>query len=659
MGEQFIDLFTASAYALVGRMYVALSSASMSWVFFTLASAGLLFALIESAVDQRPEFWLRHLFVVGLASVLTLMPQRIDLAPLTYGAPGKIEQFFGTQTGAAPHLTYWIERFGATAAAQMQSLTQHPKSFVVPGVAAQVDEIASDPASVNDPQLRANLEIWRRRLLPQILLQHPDLAQQIGDARLSGVLLDPTPAASQFVGAEAAQRAQAVQAALASANIDLPALLRAQAPMLNEITANAGAANWVIPNTPGTPASIRFGQRSAATISSRSDSSSYGDALQRGATLAADLQAQLPQAGNQVDVTGVDQLYDLLGRSVLYNAGVTITRDPAMQGILGSLCQRAGDDACRSAMSPLVAASSELRVPEPDAYNTFGVRTLIEQPIASILLSVTALILRTLSMLVVSVLPFALGIAKALAIVISTIGVWMLLWPGRVRVALTWMLGPISFVSLWSVFFNLWSDIEISLSQIAAIVGGAEHGSWSARAAMSIAISLGYMGLPSLALGVVYGESGRALYHASARLETALMLAWHTRGAIAAFGRRWLVNSPLARRWNQRAYRAVGLGPLRPLRTAGSSGAGTRHSSSAPGAKSSRSGVPSVVVRTSKAPTPPQPGSAQANTSTQGKLFADDSGTSSSARKRAPSKKAETGDAKGRPAPTTKKGDED
>jgi hypothetical protein len=98
---------------------------------------------------------------------------------------------------------------------------------------------------------------------------------------------------------------------------------------------------------------------------------------------------------------------------------------------------------------------------------------------------------------------------------------------------------------------------------IATAVANSDEGSFSASRLMSIAIALGYMGLPSLALGVVYGESGRALYHASARLETALLMAWHTRGSIVAFGRRWLVNSPMVRRWNQRAYRAVGMGSLR------------------------------------------------------------------------------------------------
>jgi hypothetical protein len=569
MGEQFIDLFTAGAYALVGRMYAALASPGLSWLFYALAAAGILVALIESAVEQRPDFWLRHLAVVGVAAVLTLLPQRIDLGPLTYGAPGRVETYFGTHTGAAPHLTYWIERMGATASVALRALTQRHPSLAVPGVAAQVDALAADPASLNDAQLKANLEIWRRRVVPQVLADRPELEALLREQQLLPTLTNPTPASAPYVGAEAARRAQAVQSLLAQSKVDLSALLAVQAPMLNQIAIDAGATPWIAQADAGASSDVRLSQRHAPAQAASGAGTAYDDALQRGDAVAGELRAQLPQADAAVNVAGIDQLYDLLGRSILYNAGVSIALDPAMRATVGSLCQTTSEANCRSALAPLVEASAKLHVSEADGYNTNSLTTMLRQPVATLLLTITSMLLLALSNLVLSVLPFALGIAKAIAIVISMIGTWLLLWPGRVRIALTWMLCPISFVSLWSVFFNLWSDIEPSLSQLASLVSGAEHGSWSARNAMSIAISLGYMGLPSLALGVVYGESGRALYHASARVETALMTAWHTRGSIAAFGRRWLVNSPLGRRWNQRVYRAMGLGPLHASRAAG------------------------------------------------------------------------------------------
>jgi hypothetical protein len=604
MGEQFIDLFTAGAYALCGRVFSALAAPAFSWLFYLLATIGIVFALIESAVEQRPDLWLRHLVAVCMASVLTMVPQAIDLRDLGYSAPGQVEQLFGTRVGAAPQITYWIERLGATAATSLRSLIHSQPALTVPGVAQQVSDIASDPASLNDPQIKANLEIWRRRLVPQILRDHPDLASQLRAADLSEALLNPAPAEPQFVGTRAAEQAQAVRSALAAASIDLAASLQTQSPLVNQIAQDAGATPWDLGSDPGATPAIRFVQRTPPT-SARPliTAAAFDDALQHGSALATQMRAQLPQADQVVAISGADQLYDNLGRSILYGAGVTIARDRAAQATIGSLCQRAGDAVCRGAMAPLIEASTHLRVSDADRYNRYDMTTILQQPITTLLLTITAVLMETLSSLVVSVLPFALGIAKAMAIVVSMIGAWLLLWPGRARVALSWMFGPISFVSLWSVLFNLWADIEPGLAQIAELVGGTDHGSWSAVRAMSIAIALGYLGLPSLALGIIYGESGRALYHASARLETALLMAWHTRGSIAAFARRWLVNSPMARRWNQRAYRAIGLGALRPAR-------GSASTPRAPSARSSKAGrAPRAGTRLPPPPPEPGPGS--------------------------------------------------
>ena len=565
MGEQFIDLFAAGAYALVGRLYGAFSAPGFSWIFYLLASAGIVFAIIQGAMEQRPEYWLRHVAAVCLAAVVTLAPRSVDITQFTYAAPGEVEKIFGTREGAAPHLTYWIERLGASAALALRSLTHQRAFLAVPGVAGQVADIVGDPASINDRQLKANLEIWRRRIVPQLLAENPELSQKISDAGLGAVLLTPTPAAAQFVGSEPAARADALRSVLAAGNYALPRMIVTQGPLVDQISRDADARNWTMDGSNSSVVSIPFAEP-VATASARrmaTTSPAFDDAMQRGDSLLRDLRGLLPSGGSFVEVKTIDQLYDLLGRSVLFCAGNRLAGDPAARAVLGSLCQRVGDAACRSAMSPVIDTANRLRVADSDRYNRPSWTSLLQQPIASALLTVTSLMLSTLSSLVVSVLPFALGVAKSMAILISVIGTWMLLWPGRARIALSWMVGPISFVSLWGVLFNIWSDIEPWLSQIATVVSDSDEGSFSARRLMTIAIALGYMGLPSLALGVVYGESGRALYHASARLETALLMAWHTRGTVAAFGRRWIVNSPMVRRWNQRAYRAIGMGPLR------------------------------------------------------------------------------------------------
>jgi len=565
MGEQFIDLFTAGAYALAARIYVAAANPALAWIFYLLASGSIVFAIVESALEQRTEFWLRHICAVCLGAVLTLTPRTIDISTLTYGAPGVIEQLFGTSVGAAPHLTYWIERLGANSATALRSLTHQTPFLAVPGFSAQVAELAADPASVNDVQVKANLDIWRRRIAPQILDSNPGLAMQLQSAGLGATFLNPVPADPQFVGTAAADRARSVREMLAGSGIDFSGIANAQASIINGISHDAGAVPWDFGTGDDQSVSVTFAQSYSPASARRLAMSDpvYDDALAKADTVLANLRSELPSGSGSVNVTSAEQIYDLLGRSILFSAGNRLATDTAARAAIGSLCQRTGTVACSQSMEPLVEAASKLRVPQGDRFNGSSWTTWLQQPIATTLLTITSLMLSTLSTLVVSVLPFALGVAKSMAILISMVGTWMLLWPGRARIALSWMVGPISFVSLWAVLFNLWSDIEPALAQIATAVGNSDDGSFSARRLMSIAIALGYMGLPSLALGIVYGESGRALYHASARLETALLMAWHTRGSIAAFGRRWIVNSPMVRRWNQRVYRAIGMGPLR------------------------------------------------------------------------------------------------
>ncbi len=81
MGEQFVDLFTAGAYALVGRIDAALASPSLAWLFYLLAAAGLIAAgsILGGQLGARigrklPPAALRAVIVcVGVAALVKLL----------------------------------------------------------------------------------------------------------------------------------------------------------------------------------------------------------------------------------------------------------------------------------------------------------------------------------------------------------------------------------------------------------------------------------------------------------------------------------------------------------------------------------------------------------------------------------------------------------
>ena len=567
MGEQYVDLFAAGAYALEGKLFDALAQPSLAWIFYTMATAGIVVSFLQSALDGSTDLWIRHLVTVAIASVLILIPQRIDLANLSYASPGSIETIFGSRFGAAPHLTYLVERFGSTAAARLRDLMHAQPVLAVPSVASQVDELTSDPATLNDPQLKANLQIWRECIVPALLRTHPDLKVAFKDPALAEALMSPPPPDPTWAGVGAARRGAAVRTLLASSDFDLASAVYDESSLLRSITDGAGADAWV--SDQGT-VRLRMSQVPPPTVDPPTTGSpAYYDAIMRGTDLAMSMISQLPQADGITQIVRVDQMHEMLGRSILYVAALSYLRQDSRLATLGSYCQRLGEVACRGAQASLSRASSVLRVQAADRYNTDTFTTWLKQPLATILLAVASLLLAALSSLVVAVLPFLLGVAKVIAILMSTIGLWMLLWPGRLRDALSWMVLPISFVALWSLLFNLWADIEPFLSTVASVVGRSDYGSFSAGRIMSIGISVGYLGLPMLAISILSGNASHALSHAGTRLEAALLMAWRTRRTVVSIGRRWVFNSPLARRWNQRVYRAVGLGTLRSNRSTG------------------------------------------------------------------------------------------
>jgi hypothetical protein len=384
---------------------------------------------------------------------------------------------------------------------------------------------------------------------------------------LVSALLNPAPSDESWVTHQVSTSATAVRTLLSKSGVDLRAAVADQSVLLRQITDAAGSDPWVAQSS---SVRIRMALQPPPTPDPPSEGSrAYYDAVLRGTTLALSMIEQLPSANEPIDVTRIEELHELIGRSVFYTAAVHYLQTESHLAILGSYCQRLGEAACRLAQTSLIQTSIAVRAPSRDRYNTADFTTWLKQPLATVLLAVASLLLGALASLIVAVLPFLLGVAKVIAILMSSIGMWMLLWPGRLRDAISWMVMPVAFVALWSILFNLWADVETFLTAIASAVSHADYGSFSAGRIMSIAVSVGYLGLPAIALSILSGNALRALDHAGARLETALLMAWRTRRTAMSFGRRWLANSPLARRWNQRVYRSVGLGTLRSIRRSG------------------------------------------------------------------------------------------
>jgi uncharacterized membrane protein len=62
---------------------------------------------------------------------------------------------------------------------------------------------------------------------------------------------------------------------------------------------------------------------------------------------------------------------------------------------------------------------------------------------------IVAALMTLFSKLVAALTPFAIAMARAIAIVLRVLGVYLLLLPGRYADSVKWMVGPIAGANLW------------------------------------------------------------------------------------------------------------------------------------------------------------------------------------------------------------------
>jgi len=180
VGEQYLDLFCAGAYALCSKLMLGLSAVSMNWLFFVLATVGIIYSIYQSLLGIGQHFWIRHLVCVAIASLMVSVPIAIPLNQLDYAAPGKIEALMNTSIGGAPILTWVTDQFFRSLNRSVRIILSGGVPTVgIPGIVAQSDELMANPRILNDVQLRANLIAWKSYVLPRLLQQDPRLMNAI------------------------------------------------------------------------------------------------------------------------------------------------------------------------------------------------------------------------------------------------------------------------------------------------------------------------------------------------------------------------------------------------------------------------------------------------------------------------------------------------
>lgn len=524
MGQGVFDFFAAAGLGISGFLLNGLNQ-NLNWFWLVLAAAGLLWSIAQSAVDEEGVvLFLKQLCCMFLSAVLIFGYLRVDLAPYSYIATGKLEATLERTTGGAILPTYAVLRVGQVLMVDGRELLSKGKSTSIPNVIVQADLLATDEDVLDDKQLKANLAIWNQIVAPYILKQDPEIESALGQAGLIQTFMVPIPSSRDFMGQRGDQAAK-VQEILASSKLGVGEMLCTLQTFIETSSTKYGGTMWSSDNGTCVDPSINVflakAPKKAATkpfIWKRPPQEAWdqGSALISSMITASGVDSKV-QA-----ITSLGQLYSAIGQSGLYIAANNYASDSDKVVTLGTACDKmstqAEPSACSitqaslaSAMGGLTASTGSGVLPIKQGFwdNVTGA---IAYAGGWTFTSIFRILVGLLSAMTAQVIPYAIGVGITCALILSAIGPYLLLWPRKFSIAMEWMIGPVAFICLWAVLHNVWTEVDtwimLLIGQIGSIIS---EDRLMGKNIAGIICSLGYLGMPFLAYTILFGSVGNAI----------------------------------------------------------------------------------------------------------------------------------------------------
>jgi hypothetical protein len=118
--------------------------------------------------------------------------------------------------------------------------------------------------------------------------------------------------------------------------------------------------------------------------------------------------------------------------------------------------------------------------------------------------------------LVAALTPFAIAMARAVTIIVSILGIYVMLLPGRFGDAIKWMIGPIAWANVWSVLFMFWWKVSEFFNDWGHRLFWGSDGlgdGISSAAVIGFVTAVGYTALPHIAWKLVFAMPERLMPH--------------------------------------------------------------------------------------------------------------------------------------------------
>lgn len=508
-----IETNAAAGYAWLAKALPLLQAEY--WFIGTILLAGSVWAVVRELPDAAegrgdPIWGLVKYWLCALLGVTFLY---VTVAgPLTDFAP-RLDPAAAAKLGGNGRLTlpsYATEMLARDAVTVALSMSNPTKQQLVQVPAAQIaaSKVVDSSLASSDPQLAANLRVWREVVAPAYLESAtPVLRDALVQAGLMDAFLNPL--SDRHADSPSTQRALQVRTLIDAANpMPLGEMLPALQPLINERL--GGAGSWTAQGNNVAVAMVSAATKAAVAappavpteISTRPEAmDAY--TLGRNALTAvyADPNRQPPAA-----FASLGELYAALGRANDVVAAANVLRDPMATMWFGATCQRDGKLCVRSLVDAQARQAAEASQGDSNTLGRYAsnfvgfVATLAGRLIATVMEAIIS-----------SIMPASIGYAKAIVVLLSPVALLLMLWPGRFMLAIYLTVGAHAFIGLWTMFYVIWD--RFTGAQLNAVAGFQAVGltvETSRLLASNIAqllIVAGYFGLTTIAFAIAMGAT--------------------------------------------------------------------------------------------------------------------------------------------------------
>lgn len=529
-GSATINAMGAMGYALVHILYRGLQTEGW-WIFLVLATLGLGWTAVRPAArDGGPGELLMHFLAVCAAAVLLYGPQQVNLATVIGARFGAATLGTGPATqGAAPLPTYWIDEIGQAINQTAKRIVSTDTAFLVPMLSQTLREAASNPANFADKSVLANLSAWRF-VVAAAMMSDAAFADAIRRQNLEHRLQNPVSPNAKYSSSETVAELAKVVAALDAVNpvLSLGSLVCDNGATLNEITDGYRGARWEPVGGCSTAApSVAINIVGRTTIAAVPEAREAGTSIDpnlankaaRGAATVGQLVDDHAALVNRTTFTRLSDLYQSIGAGTLVSAGVQAAQDKAFKVLLGEQCTQSGEASCARAFAPVYgeldrmvqAVDIDAKEHGPSWIERF--KGAFWKNLAGTLSYIVGVFMTLFAKLVAALTPFGVAMARAIALVLSLLGIYLLLLPDRARDGVVWLIGPIAFANLWGTLYIFWWKITEIFNEWASTLFF--NATWfsgdgiSGAAVIQFATAIGYTALPFIAWSIVFSMTER------------------------------------------------------------------------------------------------------------------------------------------------------